>query len=198
VDTTPNLTRALALLALLAVALLAGACAGGPEKDPLSLNADFSSNVMPTPHFWPREKVDFPESEQARQAWRDALAEHGRPDFLWFVHTFDREPVLVDDLRSPERIGAMRQEPLIDWIYIDKKMVLSFSGAQTERMDLSDKARTLCLYGDPNEVRPFATADGSQEPRWLYYVHGREFAFRGDTLVGTYRFPPMPGYQRSF
>lgn len=186
----------LLLSAVLIAAILLPACSRGPEKRPLEIDPVFSVNVIPVPDYWPREKLDFPKDDpRMRRLMREALAEHGRPDFLWMVQTYDRRPVHQAELRRPETMSARRSKSFLDWVYLEQRLVVSFEGGEIRELPLTDKIRTICLYGDPNEVRPFRTADGRNEPRWIYYAYGLEFAFSGHDLVGTFDFTPLPGFE---
>lgn len=190
----PLLLPRVAALALLAgLVLLSASCKRGPEKKALALKTNFSVNVMPTPSFWPRDR-DWDENPEVRGVQEAAWREHGTPDYLWWVHTVNREPIHRAQLEEGRLIPGRRSSILIDWVYLEDEKILSFSGPKVTEHRLTDKIETMCLYGDPNEVRQHQDAVGVKREIWLYYNHGKQVTFIDGQIETTKDFSAMPAY----
>lgn len=173
----------LLVVTLVATTMTVG-CRRGPEKRPLTYDATFSLNVKRVPAFWPRERFDWPRNEMEREAHKEAWATYGTPDFIRHVRTFDRRIVRPVEMEERHVLAGARNRPLIQWIYLDKELVLEFDGPRVEELDLDDKLRTVCIYGDPNDIRTF-DREHFKQTSFYYYNHGQEFIFVDGTLIRT-------------
>jgi hypothetical protein len=181
--------------AIVVLALAGGAgCSKKPHKQPLAPSEKFSVNVVPTPAFWPRDKFDWPENPAERRAREEAWATHGTPDYIRFVHTVDRRIIRPLEIAEGHTLPGRLPEADTEWVYFADKKVVSFSGTKVTERPLDDMLSTVCLYGDPNEVKTFTIAGGERKT-FTYYNHGRTFTFADDKIISTQEHPPMPGFE---
>lgn len=172
------------ILVLIGISLGATGCRRGPEKRALIYDPTFSLNVKRVPSYWPREDLDWPRNEMEREARKEAWANYGTPDFIRHVRTFDRRIVRPVEMEKGHVLAGQRNRPLIQWIYLDKDLVLEFDGPRVEELELDDKLRTVCIYGDPNDIRSL-DQQHYERTSFYYYNHGREFIFVDGTHIDT-------------
>jgi len=181
----------LAALSLMPLVCLPMLACGGKKPTPITFDSDFSVNISPVPSFWPREEVDWPEDELQRKVMQQAWVDYGNPDYFWFVHTTDRRIIRQSELQEGHLLAGRREKPLLDWVFIDRDLVVSFDGPKAVELPLTKRVRTVCLYGDPNEIRESRGPDGRMRTFWTYYNHGKIFQFDGDLIVDEKVFTPM-------
>ncbi|MBX3728183.1 MAG: hypothetical protein KF858_03280 [Candidatus Sumerlaeia bacterium] len=164
----------LALALTLTVAMVG--CNRGPEKKRLEMDPRFSVNVMPVPSFWPRPNMDWPKEPLERVAHQRAWVEYGTPDFIRKVFTFDDRIVRPIELEERHTLIGKRPTPLMQWIYLDRGITVTFNGPRYEEGKLSDQLRVVCLHGDPNDIKEFPRPEFTQTS-FYYHNHGLEFVF---------------------
>ena len=175
-----NFSRILApLLGVLLVVL--GGCEKKPEEKPLEIDQKFSVNVIPIPHYWPREKFDWPTSPVERNIRQEAWAKYGTPDFLRRIYTFDNRIVRPLELSEGHVLAGKRPVPLDQWVYIEEDRTITFTGPRMELGTIPDQIRIVCLNGDPNEVKEFPRADFTMVS-FFYYNQGKEYVFMDGKL----------------
>ncbi|MDK2970974.1 MAG: hypothetical protein PWP23_729 [Candidatus Sumerlaeota bacterium] len=190
------MTRFLLAPVLMVALALALACEKGPEDKPVTLDPQFSVNVMAVPTFWPREDMDWPEEPHERVVQENVYREYGRPDYFRNVHTFDRRIVLPIELEEGHVLAGRRPKALTQWIYIDEGKVLTFDGGKFEESELTDEVRTVCTYGDPQDIKRFDRPEFEQVS-YLYYDQGLEIVFIDGKKSREKRISaPVPGAGR--
>ncbi len=184
--------RRILVLLPIVVAVLLGCGSRKPEKKPLAMDPEFSLNVMPVPDFWPRDKFDWPEDEEARRIRKEAWGTHGTPDFIRFVYTFDNRIVRSLELAEGMVLSGARPKPAQEWIYIADGKTVRFEGRKVHEEKLTDDVKTVCTYGDPMAIKEFDMGDYVQTS-FYYYNVGKEFVFVDRRLTDTRMFAIAPG-----
>ncbi|MGF1572132.1 MAG: hypothetical protein ACFCU1_03600 [Sumerlaeia bacterium] len=160
-----------------------GGCERGPEKKPIEFDPNYSVNTVPTPYFWPREKMDWPKNELDKSIRQTTYQNYGKPDYLRNVYTVDRRVVRPKDLLEGIQLPGKKSSITIEWIYLEEELVIEFDGPRVIEHELDDLLRTVCIYGDPGIVRDHVQANGDINQVYLYYNHGKEFTFNGTKLI---------------
>ena len=169
---------------LLFPVLIALACSGCSRKNDILLNPDFSVN-MGTPG------KKFPKKDNLAQAKREVYEMYGVPDFirLWWskdgrIHRYlevDRK------LRSLKILDELKHS----WIYLEDNLEFVFDSDTTyQENPLDDKIRTICSYGDPEDIKRITTTVPYKET-WNYYSLGLILSFSDGKLVKEQRHHPM-------
>jgi hypothetical protein len=172
---------------------LTGCNKNNPEKEPLTLDQDFSVNVMQVPTYWPREKMDWPEDALQARTQQEAWARHGTPDFLRMVYTYDNRVVRPIELDPSSTLAGARPAPLVQWIYIDDDKTLLFRDDRVIEGELDDIVETVCMLGDPAEL-DYREQDGVTRTRMMYYNRGQELIFYDGVLAEKRQHPALPGW----
>jgi hypothetical protein len=157
---------------------------GCGKKGHLHVNPEFSINLA-----IPDSK--YPPVKDLSAKGREAFELYGRPDFvrLWWskdgrVHRY----LEVDrNLQNKNAIYRLRHS----WIYIEKGVELDFSsGGSYKEIPLNDKIRTICTYGDPEDIIRLSEETPLRE-NWRYYSIGLILSFQDDKLIKEQRHNPM-------
>jgi hypothetical protein len=170
------------LLFLLLVPLVFSLGCG--RKGHLHVNPEFSINLaIPDRKYPPVKKLST--------SGREVYELYGRPDLvrLWWskdgrIHRFlevDRK------LQDKKAIYRLRHS----WIYLEKNLELIFAtdGAYQE-VPLNDKIRTICTYGDPEDIKSISEEKPIKEI-WNYYSIGLILVFQEDKIIKEQRHNPM-------
>jgi hypothetical protein len=181
---------------MMAIALMAfaGCQTKDPEKLPLAVDPAYSVNVVPVPEYWPREKLDWPETEPSRTLHQEAYNLHGKPDFIRLVYTFDDRFVRPTELGENHILIGKRPAPLTEWVYIDRDMVIRFEGTRYVEDKVSDELRMICMHGDPTRMHQARESDGTVRRTYTYMNLGREFTFYDGRLANTREFSGATGF----
>lgn len=177
----------LLILSIFLSTILAG-CSKGPEKKPIEIDPNYSVNVVSVPSYWPREKLDYPKKDTVmKQTMIKAYRQYGRPDYLRRVYTADRTRIIrPNDLQEGVTLPGRIPEKT-EWIYTKEDLILEFKFDEIIEHELDDRLEIICLYGDPNEIRPHKTQLGDLNIIYTYYGHGT-FTFHEGKLLREDKF----------
>lgn len=157
---------------------------GCGNKGHLHINPEFSVNVaIPDSKYPPVKKLNT--------AGREVFELYGKPDLvrLWWskngrIHRFlevDRQ------LQNKKAIYRLKHS----WIYQDKNLEFLFtSEGSYQEVPLNDKIRTICTYGDPEDIKTISEEKPIKEI-WNYYSIGLILVFQDDKLIKEQRHNPM-------
>jgi len=159
-------------------------CSCRRSKLDFIIDLDYSVNVA-------RPGRRFPSDLDLSQAKREVHEILGNPNFIRFWWTEDgriHRFLEVDRrLKDPRSVYQVKHS----WIYLDKNIECVFDTDTTYReIPLSDKVRTVCTYGDPEDIKKMSDHPPLKE-NWNYYSIGLILKFEDDRLVKTQRHPPM-------
>jgi hypothetical protein len=194
------MTRFLAALLVILTVLSVAGC--GSKTRRLSPEATFSYNIVEVPSDWPDEKVDWPKDD-ADLALRQqqAYEKYGAPDYFRVRWRKDGRIVSDGELtqmlwsaKSKNAKGLMKREsPDLDWMYLDKNMLISFPKSGVKKEDLPDVLRVVSEYGDPNEIKESRDVNGMDTLILHYYDEGRVVYFKDGKKTNEEIIQAMPG-----
>ena len=169
------------LIKFLAVFLIISSC---KKNDLLVLDLEFSVNVA-------KPGEAFPGKGQIEQAKKEVMEIYGEPDYVqiwWSQDGRFHQSLEVDrKLRDPEIIYEKKKS----WIYLDRELECEFLGPTRYReKPLSDKMKTICEYGDPENIIKLSESSPYRE-NWQYYSLGLILKFKDDELIGQSRHTPL-------
>lgn len=149
------------------------------------LNPNFSVNLAKPGKKWPQEKKLTP-------AQSEVLAKYGPPDYfhIWWtkqgdIQTYLKVARVIPRIRDYDR----------SWIYLDRNEDIVFKSAdQYSGVPVGDQLRTVCEYGDPEDIKKNVSRDGVVVESWAYYSRGTLFKFCDGKLAERQEFPPMGTY----
>jgi hypothetical protein len=172
-------------LLLIIASLLPLSC--GKEKN-LVLDLNFSVNVA-------RPAKTFPDMKHLVKSKQTVYEMYGRPDFIRFWWSRDGRPhrfLEVDGvLRNSDSIYALKHS----WVYLDKDREFIFDSDDAYReIPLTDKVRTICNYGDPEDIKQVSVPDGPVEEIWHYYSIGLILKFSNEKLISRQSHTPMGNF----
>ncbi|HPB30133.1 MAG TPA: hypothetical protein PLB62_01620 [Candidatus Sumerlaeota bacterium] len=137
---------------------------------------------------------DFPAEKNLVASKKQTLELYGKPDFihLWW----SRDGRIHTLLEVDRTMAARRKDVPKSWIYLDRNIEIIFDNNQEMReIPLVDKLRTVCLYGDPDEVKLMPDrATGALKENWHYFGQGLILLFEDGSLKGQQRHTPMGNY----
>jgi hypothetical protein len=181
------------VLAAVGATVLLGGCASGAKS--YVLRTDFSVNVGLPADGWPKDVAKLSLAEQ------DAMRTKGRPHMIhvWWMPSGDLidRSMLFRFRRESEEGGS--QLTKLSWIYLSPKPgeeVIFTDQSHWRTEPLSDRLRTACEAGDPQDIQYRPLPGGEREEKWIYYNLGHIYRFVGDRLLDVDKssFPPMPNY----
>ena len=158
---------------------------GCQREDEVIFNIDFSINVGK-----PRRK--FPKVKKLVQSKREVYELYGRPDFvrLWWTEDGRIHQYLEVDRRMKDRKSF--REIKRSWVYLENNIEYLFDSDESFReIPLSEKIRTVCIYGDPENVKKMSDDETPLKETWNYYSIGLILKFENDKIVGRQRHTPM-------
>lgn len=157
------------------------------------LRTEFSINVGFPAAGWPKDIEKLTKAEQ------DAMRVKGHPEMIhvWWLPSGDliTRSTFFRMQREPE--GERPGSTKLSWIYLSSNEEVIFSDASHWRTQpLSDRLRTVCEVGDPQDVQYRSLPGGEREEKWVYYNQGYIYRFVGDRLVDTDKssLPPLPNF----
>lgn len=163
--------RGLALI--LAVSLLSLGSMCKKKSDPgVGIDRKFSFNLAAPVATWPGD-VELTPAQQ------DVLEEYGEPSYerIWFSPDGEvQRYVHVGDHFRNNTWPLLKRS----WIYMDIEREFEFT-SRTNYKDypLTEAIRTLCKYGDPQDIQQY-DHNGKEIIRWQYYNRGRIYKFHTD------------------
>lgn len=190
------LTRLLLIVLLLGAVL---APVSGCKRKRLRPDPAFSLNVMTVPEWWPREKKDWPKDPAEARVMKEALDANGRPDYLRIVWNRDRRLVRQGEMvRAIQRGGRGLTPPEFEWVYFDDNKVIRFFPRRAETRELDDRLKTVCNYGDPNEIKTLSDAMNREMDIFTYYEQGKLIYFDRATgrTIKEDKFQAIDGFER--
>ena len=159
-------------------------CSSLFKKDKIILNPEFSVNVA-------IPQKDFPDEDKLVTSKKEVFTLYGPPDFVRFwwsrdgrIHRF----LEVDNkIRNQKSLLIQKHS----WIYLDKNIECIFDGPASYReVPLNDKIRTVCTYGDPEDLKILSDVEPYREI-WNYYSQGLILKFENDKLINQQIHSPM-------
>ena len=158
----------------------------GCRPDPFfRMNPSFSVNVA-EPLFTEETMVQLSGLE------RDIYDRYGEPDYIRFRWNKLDQPgnrlKNMHQLKAPQMASLERS-----WLYLDKNLEILFKrNTEIETKSIADRWRTICLYGDPDEILEHTVNREDPYINYVYYGEGVRFKFDMDgNLVQESRFPRM-------
>jgi hypothetical protein len=151
----------------------------------LMFNPNFSVNLAEPGKKWPKDKTLTP-------AQSEVLAKYGPPDYfhIWWTRQGDIQTYLKVDRKFPRILDYDHS-----WIYLQRNEDIVFKGnSHYGALPISDQLRTVCEYGDPDDIKKNVNRDGVLVETWQYYSYGVMLKFCDGTLSERQEFPPMGTY----
>lgn len=170
------------ILLLLVVLSFISGCSGKQRQ--FVFNRDFSINLAQPGKSWLQLEKLSPGEEKA-------VYEYGMPTYfrIWW----DRDGAFKSLLDVDQQLRKGQYKTVKKtWIYPESAIELEFpTPFEYKVMPLTDKLKTLCKHGDPEEVKRREISPGIYEETWIYYSEGKMYKFVGENLLRVQEFPPM-------
>ena len=159
-------------------------CSSVFKKDKVTLNPEFSVNVA-------KPEKDFPNEDKLFPSKKEVFKLYGVPDFVRFWWSKDgrihRSLEVDNKIKSQKGLLILKQS----WIYVDKNIECIFdSNTSYREAPLNDKIRTVCTYGDPEDMKIISEVPPYSEI-WHYYSQGLILKFENDKLISQQKHSPM-------
>jgi hypothetical protein len=173
----------LLILLCVSTALILPSC---KKDDRLSLDPSFSINLVRPGKNYPSTKLI--RKRLLSQAKIEIFENYGRPDFirLWWTEDGRIQRYLEVDRRLKSILDQKQS-----WIYLDSDIEFVFDTEEKYReLPMTDKIRTICKLGDPEDVKTLSNSSPLKE-NWNYYSIGLILTFIDGKIVKKATHPPM-------
>jgi hypothetical protein len=137
-----------------------------------------------------KPQKNFPDEDKLVPSKKEVFTLYGAPDFvrLWWSKDGRIHRSLEVDSNIKNKDFLITKH---SWIYLDKNIECVFDSLKSYReVPLSDNIRTVCTYGDPENINIVSEKEPFSEI-WYYYSQGLNLKFVNDKLVSQQKFRPM-------
>jgi hypothetical protein len=165
---------------------------GKNKKKQLTLDPEYSFNLLIVGEEWPGKKPHKKLSESELEVFNEL----GRPDAVRIV--YDQTRRIMTRIEVDTKFKGQNAKTIHDfeksWIYyvLGEEVIFHPSGS-IEHIPLTDKLRTAYRFGDPENRSSHIAKD---QETWSYYSLGKRFKFDGDDLIAEESFPRMGRYMK--
>jgi hypothetical protein len=189
------------LMAILLCCLSMTGCNKSPKQWYPSVLPTFSMNVAPVPDQWPLEDKHWNLNPLIAAQEQKTYEEKGAPDFFYLYWRNDGKPMTTREFetlswvnRANKKNHPLKTPRKVGWIYLDEKIICTFTRSEVKEEDLTDKIDTICTYGDPNEIKDTVDVAGNPNVVYQYYSDGKVYYFLDGKKVKEENQPRMEGF----
>ena len=158
------------------------------------MNTQVSINVLAPPWWWPDEDTFREKYNKLGDIQKQYLEEQGKPEYLRLL--FNRQGTVLGYDAMSMRQGMPEPKGLA-WIYIERNLEVTFETSGPVEKPLTDEVKTLCLLGDPDEIKPIGTDQTIRNVRYIYNREGVHIDFLDGKKTAERKVQPLPEWMRS-